>query len=361
MFAVFAIAIIILYVLLISRFIKGWEDTPALETDKMPAQIPVTIITAFKNEEANLRKLAEALDNQTYQNFEWILVDDHSTDKSVAVINEVIEQGFFGIKLLKNSGEGKKEALRTAMHEAKNEWVITLDADVLPTEDWLLNIVAHQEKYPSDLLICPVKIADSTSLLGQFQQFEFAALVASGAGAAKIGIPILCNGANLAFRKSQWLKNEQKLHFDEASGDDVYLLQSIKKSHGAVRFLKSKKAAVQTSAKDNLFAFLRQRHRWAGKKAMYRDKELLITALLIFLASVVMLTTAVLAVFRDYYPSLLLLLFLSKLAVDGVFFWKIKDFFGLKNVLLKSFLFSVVYPFYVVLATVGAVFSRNRW
>ena len=130
------------------------------------------------------------------------------------------------------------------MYKAKNEWIITLDADVLPAENWLLNIVAYQEKCPSDLLICPVKIADSGTFFGQFQQFEFATLIASGAGAAKIGIPILCNGANLAFRKSQWLKNEHKLHFDEVSGDDVYLLQSVKKSHGAVRFLKSTQALV---------------------------------------------------------------------------------------------------------------------
>lgn len=361
MFAVFAIAVVVLYILLISRFIKGWDETQVFETDKMPSQIPVTIITAFKNEEKNLAPLANALDKQTYQNFEWILVDDNSTDKSAEIIKEMVGKGFFGVKLIENKGKGKKEAIRTALQTAKNELIITLDADVIPNENWLLNIVAYQEKYPTDLLICPVKISDSNGFLEKFQQFEFASIIASGAGASKTGMPMLCNGANLSFKKSVWLKNENKLHFKELSGDDIYLLQAVKKQNGVIRFLKSKNATVQTPPSKSVKKFLHQRKRWAGKKAMYKDKELLVTALFVFLTSFALLGTAVLALFKDYYPSLLLLLFLAKLTVDTMMFWKIKDFFGLKNVFLNSFIFSLVYPFYVVFTAVSCLFVKNKW
>lgn len=361
MFAVFAFAVVILYVLLISQFIKGWDELPDFETDKMPFQTPVTIITAFRNEEINLPSLAKALDNQTYQNFEWILVNDHSTDYSEGLMNEIIEQGMFGVKVMNNKGKGKKEAIRTAIYEAKNELMITLDADVILQPDWLLNIVSYQEKFPSDLLICPVKMEKDHSFWGKFQQFEFASLVASGAGATKKGMPILCNGANLAFKKSAWLKSEQKLRFKEPSGDDIYLLQAIKRKHGVIRFLKSKKAMVETKTSKTQSSFLRQRTRWAGKRAMYADWELLMTALLVFLSSATIITTAILIPFLSFYSSLFCLLFLAKLAIDTLFFYKIKDFFELKNVLINSFIFSVIYPFYIVLTAFGSLFRGKKW
>lgn len=361
MFAVFSVAVTILYVLLISRFIRGWDNTPDFQADKMPSQIPVTIITAFKNEENNLKNLAAALDKQTYQNFEWILVNDHSTDKSAATINSLTAGGFPGIILLENEGSGKKKAVKTGIYAAKNELIITLDADVLPSEGWLLNIVSYLERYSADLLICPVKIGNSTDYFSKFQQFEFAALVASGAGAAKSGMPILCNGANLAFKKSIWLENENKLRFDDFSGDDIYLLQALKRKNGVIRFLKSTKAIVQTAAAPSLKQFLFQRKRWAGKKSIYRDKDLLITALIIFLTSVAIIGTAVLSLFEKYYPSLLLLVFIAKFAVDTVLFLKIKRFFGLKSVLINSLIFSVIYPFYIVAAGVLSFLPSKKW
>ena len=361
MFAVFALAVIILYILLISRFIKGWDELSDFDTDKMPSQIPVSIITAFKNEEKNLPLLAQALENQTYQNFEWILVNDHSTDSSEEVMKQIISQGMFGVKVIENDGNGKKRAIRTGIQKSKNEWIISLDADVALDKNWLLNIVAYQEKQPSDLLICPVKIEQDKTFWQKFQQYEFASLIASGAGASKVGMPMLCNGANLAFKKSVWLRNEKKLHFEELSGDDIYLLQAVKRNHGAIRFLKSTAATAKTSASKSLGEFLRQRKRWAGKKAMFADRELFVTALLVFLASAVVLATAVVAFFDRFYPSLLLLIFMAKFITDLTMFLKIKDFFDLKNVVIYSLVFSLLYPFYVFFTGLSSLFVRNKW
>ncbi|MFV0471311.1 MAG: glycosyltransferase [Paludibacteraceae bacterium] len=361
MFALFAFAVVALYILLISKFIKGWGELHNFDTDEMPPQIPVTIITAIKNEENNLPLLAKSLDAQRYQNFEWIVVNDHSTDHSVKIINEIIDKGFFGLKLIENDGTGKKEAIRKGIYHAKNELVVTIDADVLPSVDWLLQIVSYQSKCDSDLLICPVKIADSTTFSGKFQQFEFAALVASGAGATKAGMPILCNGANMAFKKSVWLQNEDKLQFKELSGDDIYLLQAVKKQHGVIRFLKSSKAIVETPSKPDWKSFFRQRNRWAGKKAMYKDRELLTTAVLILLTALVIIATAFGAFYDTNYGSLFLLLFLAKLGVDTVFFSKIKDFFHLKGIVANSFIFSLIYPVYVIITVLSSIFRKNKW
>ena len=57
----------------------------------------------------------------------------------------------------------------------------------------------------------------------------FNTLIASGAGAAGASMPILCNGANLAFTKEAWMQSRLDLVDEQMSGDDIFLLQSIKK------------------------------------------------------------------------------------------------------------------------------------
>lgn len=71
----------------------------------------------------------ESLANQTYTNFELILVDDASTDKSISIINEIKPQYSFikCIFLAKNKGYGN--ALKVAADNANGEIIGILDPD----------------------------------------------------------------------------------------------------------------------------------------------------------------------------------------------------------------------------------------
>jgi hypothetical protein len=91
----------------------------------------------------------------------------------------------------------------------------------------------------SRLIIAPVELKSNLKIFQQLQKLEFASLVASGAGAAAFGKPILCNGANLAFPKKIYSIHVNDLHNELLSGDDMFLLESVKNSKGKIRFLKS--------------------------------------------------------------------------------------------------------------------------
>jgi cellulose synthase/poly-beta-1,6-N-acetylglucosamine synthase-like glycosyltransferase len=198
--------------------------------------------------------------------------------------------------------------------------------------------------------------------LEQFQAFEFTSLVASGAGAAGLGTPILCNGANLAFRRLSWLKSSEELHFDERSGDDIYLLQSIKKHKGVIRFLKSKAAMVETPAKKTWHEFFHQRRRWAGKKAAYKDVPLILTASIVFLTSAMILFSFIYSTIHHGFLLFACYLFLMKWMVDYTFFYTVKEFFDLRKLALRSFIFSMIYPFYIVITAFSSLLKRkNTW
>ncbi len=332
---------------------------PDYEVDNEEELLHVTIITACRNELNNLSPLFQAIKEQTYRNFQFILVDDGSADGSLEYASGE-KSDFPELTLLRNEGKGKKAAIKTGILKTDSRLIVTLDADCLPAADWLKTIVQYYLKEFTDIIICPVRMESGGSFLQDFQQFEFASLVGSGAGAAGAGMPVLCNGANLAFRRQTWLNCMDELHFEEPGGDDIFLLQSIKRRNGNIRFLKSEAAMVKTGSKESWREFLHQRSRWAGKKAAYSDSELAVTGLVVFLISVVLLINWIVAAVNLQWPVLAAFLFLLKWVIDLSFFVKIKDFFGLKKVIRNSLLFSLVYPVYIVLTVICAFFAQKR-
>ncbi len=353
-----SIILLITYSLLIVFFIKGWDRIAYFTKNEKSPSTPVSIITACKNEIQHLPQLFQALNKQTYQNFEFILVDDGSTDGSFEYAQQA-SSNFSNLNLLKNQGKGKKHAIKTGIYQTNNELIISHDADSIPSTEWLETIVSFYEENPADMIICPVKTGSNGSFFQEMQQFEFASLVGSGAGAVGAGVPLLCNGANLAFTKSAWLASEQELHFDEPSGDDIFLLQSIKRKKGQIRFLKSSKAMTTTQSSPTLKSFLNQRIRWAGKRVAYKDFMLAFTGFTVFASSFVILASLILAVFNQKYLELFLFVFTLKWFVDFIFLKRIKELFALKNIFSKSFLLSLIYPFYILFTASKALFGKK--
>lgn len=360
--APFAISIIVVYAFVIGKFVKGWKKNPDFATKESQPVTRVSIITACKNEIGQLPGFFRAVNEQTYRNFEFILVDDGSKDGSYEYAGEV-SFGFAEMRVVRNLGFGKKSAIRTGVYLSNNELVITLDADSLPSQDWLKTIVQFYEENPSDLIICPVKLDTRNGFFNHFQQFEFASLVASGAGASGLGMPILCNGANLAFRRDAWLMSESDLQFDEPSGDDIFLLQSIKSRNGKIQFLKSTEATTVTKPAEGVKSFFNQRKRWASKLTAFKDKQLAFAAITVFLVCFAILLSLFFALIDLRFLYLFFLIFITKWIVDSLFFRTIKSFFDLKNVSANSLLFSVFYLFYILFTVVSAILGRNknRW
>ena len=358
---ILSLIVIFGYALLIVSFIRGWISLPEYKVTDVRKGPRVTIITPCKNELKHLPALFEAVKNQTYREFELILVDDGSSDGSWGFASQ-FASGFPELKLIQNVGVGKKNAIKTAVLQSDSDLIITLDADCVPPAGWLNAIVHFYQANPSDLIICPVNMNSGGSFFQEFQQFEFASLIASGAGAVAMNMPILCNGANLAFRREAWLECMDNLHFEVPGGDDIFLLQSIKKRKGIIRFLKSVNATVTTHSAVNLKSFIHQRRRWASKKSAYTDWQLALTAAVVFLASFIVLLDFVLAIVQPQLFALVLNIFLLKLLIDVSFFYKISHFFGLKKVLLNTFVFSLIYPFYIVFtAILSLVGSKKNW
>ena len=348
--------ILTVYAALIIAFVIGWQRIPVFSPEKHPNPLcRVSVIIPCRNEEIHLPTLLDGLKNQFLHPYEIIFVDDNSTDNTAGILSEFCAQ-FSDIHLIQNTGTGKKQALATGISYATGELIVTTDADCVPHDSWIYNIASFYQTYKSDLIICPVAMRANDTFFQQLQALEFTSLVASGAGAVGAGMPIMCNGANLAFTKEIWQKCRNDLKTSELSGDDMFLLHSVKKHRGKIDFLKSTSAVVFTLPTPNLKLFVRQRTRWTGKSVLYTDFATLFTAFVVFGISLAQIT----ALFTDV--RVFLFLFVGKFAIDLLFAKSTFAFFSQKSTFLNLLLLSVIYPFYIIFTVVLAAFrNKNQW
>jgi len=90
----------------------------------------ISILTPFKNTEAFIEDCLNSILNQTYTNWELLIVDDASTDSSYNLVESFAKKDN-RIILLKNSGSGIIDALKLAFSNSKGEFITRMDSDDL--------------------------------------------------------------------------------------------------------------------------------------------------------------------------------------------------------------------------------------
>ncbi len=364
MFA-FVVISLVLYLLLISNFVRGWRKIPSSDNlfyDEfiLKNKLIPSVVICFKNEGKNLPALINALKHQTYTDFELIWVNDHSTDDSVQIVEASLGM-FKNAKLFHSLLNGKKQAQSLGIQSATNEFIITTDADCIPESTWIECMVRFQLENQTDLIIAPVKLQTADNVFARLQALEFAILVGSGMGSAGIGKPVFCNAANMAFSKQAWLDSLEDLHPEEPSGDDVFLLHSIKKRQGNIAVLKSDKAMVTTDLQRSFKSFIGQRSRWAAKTSKYRDFDSIFTALTVFSLNIILLILLGVSLLSASYIYILAFVFFFKLLAEISFINNIKDFFKLEKVTFATLILAFCYPWYVIMVMFVALFRKKRW
>lgn len=106
----------------------------------------ISIVIPLYNKESEIINTLKSIFNQTYQNYEIIIVNDGSTDNSVAKIREFTDDNRLRIINKKNGGVGS--ARNEGISNAKYEYISFIDAD----DEWMPDYLATQvdliEKFP---------------------------------------------------------------------------------------------------------------------------------------------------------------------------------------------------------------------
>ena len=89
----------------------------------------ITIFTPTYNRAYILPRLFQSLKDQKTTNFEWLIIDDGSTDDTEDAVKKFIVEADFNIRYYKQDNQGKHIALNLAALKAEGDWVITIDSD----------------------------------------------------------------------------------------------------------------------------------------------------------------------------------------------------------------------------------------
>ena len=346
-----------LYAFLCARFAQVWKSTKAWITPtNYSSSHFVSVLICARNEEKNIGSCLRSITRQKYPEsmFEIILLDNHSTDQTVSVANDLLIPNLRVIMLsemFKEEEIFKKEALSHGVHLAKGEWILVTDADCQVPENWMCSMLSYADKKDYQMVSGPAKIVENSSLLSRYQQVDFGGLIVSTAAGLTTGWLLSANAANMVFSRHAFLSVNGNSHSQAfASGDDIFLLQRLYQTQpNSVGFLKSKEAIVLTSAQPSLSEFLNQRKRWASKSAFLPHKLTKLVSTLVLLNACLLASHLLLTLLLDM--SFLLIFaghLLAKALSDSLLLREARLFFDLRQNLIQWIYNLVFNPLYIL-------------
>lgn len=117
--------------------------------------VAVTIITPAYNRAKHLKDLYESLKKQTVRDFEWLIVDDGSTDRTEQTVREFCAEEQVRIRYLKRSVcGGKHRALNMGIPAIETELTFIVDSDDYLPEDAVGTVLTYHEKYKGQEGLC---------------------------------------------------------------------------------------------------------------------------------------------------------------------------------------------------------------
>ena len=140
----------------------------------------ISVFTSTYNRAYIIERLFISLKSQTYKDFEWIIVNDGSTDNTDALIKRWIQCAPFEIKFINTANGGKHRAINKGIEVAKGDLFYIVDSDDILPIDALETIDKIERTIPNNKRInfagiCGLKglISNNLSVGSTFSNQEF--------------------------------------------------------------------------------------------------------------------------------------------------------------------------------------------
>lgn len=339
------IIIVSIYCALIIVLVFGFarlEESPAPKNQTFHF---ITVIVPVRNENSipDFSRLEYPPDK-----WELIVVDDSDLP------------GQLPIPVIRSSAAGKKAAITTGVNAAKGDIIVTTDADCSVPPLWLDKINAGFQDQNVQMLVGGVRIEEDKSFFSKLQALEFVSVAVTGAGTLGLGFPTMCNGANLAYKKAEFIKvGGYQGNENISSGDDEFLMRKFHKS--SIQYLYAKDALVTSSPHHLLTSFIDQRLRWAGKWRVNTSLSTKLFAAMIWLFHVAFIAM-IISAFAGFLPwKLFFILAAAKFFVESILLIPAANFFRVKWRWISFIVLQFVYSVYVICVGFMSQILSPKW
>lgn len=343
----FFVILLFLYFVLFCVYLYSWHKIKTI--DSVNYINTVSVIIACRNEEKNIPKIVDCLKRQKFNNdkLELIFVNDHSEDKTLQLlINEQKKCSFMRVINLSSSVEGKKNAVREGVFKSTGDIVLCTDADCEMSSFWIQTMVNYFNNSNCRFISAPVVLNKKDSLFNIYQKLELLSLVTTSAAAIGLNTPTLCNGANLGFRRNDYLHINPE-EFKKFKNDDLSLLNYFKKNFfDSIFFVKDSNAIVYTSAQNSLNSYFSQKMRWISSARYFNDIYIILKSLLVYTINLIVCYSIIQFIyflffdFNLFFSIFYLMVIIVKVVIDFFFLNNTLNFF--KEIGLLKYLFPTV-------------------
>ncbi len=171
----------------------------------------ISVVIPAYNEEKYLPACLAAIRKQTFRDFELIVVDNNSIDKTVEIAKK------YGARVVRETIQGMIPARERGFAEAKAEIIARTDADTVVAPDWLEVIYDTFQKKPKVVAMTGPWLSPSKNLPDKITS-SYSYFISVRLGKMMSGHVYLL-GPNYALRKSIWkkvkvIRDDRKVHED---------------------------------------------------------------------------------------------------------------------------------------------------
>ena len=327
-----------------------------------------TIVIVAHNESENIQACINSILQQQYPQelYEVIIVDDHSTDDTIAKINAINAEHIQCLRLIDfpeyiNEPAFKKSAIALAVDQARYENIVVTDADCVYHENWLSTTLSAFIQKNRVFQTGPVLLTNGNSLLEKMQETEQLALMLITDAGISSGLHDIANGANMIFTKEAFKKVDgYEGNYQFASGDDMFLIEKMRAAYpNQIAFLKSTDATAFTKGKTTWNDLIAQRLRWAGKNKGLKSKSIQNIWSFVGLYHLLLLLTFVAAILALIPWTPFLTLLIGKWLSDYFVINAAATFFKRAELVRLFVTLQLYYFWYIIRLSLAMAFRKN--
>lgn len=274
-FIIDMIRYVFLEAILIVRYLlkkKDKQQSIRLARHNLFRQSPlISVLVPGKNEGRHIEALVRSLANQTYQNFELIVIDDGSDDDTKTICSRLHQDKKIDVYIRNETRGGKASAANTGFKFSKGKYIVHLDAD------------SHLENNALETIIIPFLMDEKVGAVGgdvrvsneddsfatRLQAIEYFKTISAGRTASsELNILRIISGAHGAFRRDLL---EQIGGWDVGPGLDGDITLKIRKL--GYDIVHEVGAICYTNVPVKFSKLSKQRYRWDKSMVRFRLRK----------------------------------------------------------------------------------------
>ena len=127
----------------------------------------ISIVVPIYNKEKYIQNLINSVKNQTYKNYELILVNDGSKDNSIEIATKELENTNIEYFVINKENGGQSSARNVGIKIATGDWIVMPDADDTLQNDYLDIMINAVKKTKAQIGICEIEYVSENDIFKQ--------------------------------------------------------------------------------------------------------------------------------------------------------------------------------------------------